>query len=161
LNKVAPGLCYVIEQALWCDLVMHISRMNDRPDMGKYKHLSVKCLQDLLCATAESKTRDLFADVDQQCQFAHDSRNKLIAHRDYETALRKGAEPIPAGTLDEMQKAIDAITKLLNVLELHYCQRTVVYDAFGVLGGADRLLHVLKLGWEEIEKNLVRPTQDG
>ena len=99
---------------LWDDLIVQLSRLTDRPVMGKHKNISIERLVDF-CGEDDGLRADIESAVDDARRVTASSRevrNKIIAHADEEQALR--GSRIGPQTVKEITECVDAI---YNVLE--------------------------------------------
>ena len=146
LNDVVPGFAYIIELALWNDILLHICRMTDSSKTGNHANLSIQILPDLVDHTIKDKIRASIQDIKDKCSFARDLRMKHIAHKDYVHAVDSKITPLDGGSIKQVREAISAITSLLNDIECYYHNSTVAYGSMRIKGGADYLIDYLKKG---------------
>ena len=79
--------------------------------------------------------------------FAHDWRNRHVAHINLRLTLDEGAKPLAPASGQLVRTAIDAIADLLNTIETHYCQgAAVACGGLGYLGDATALVYFLRKG---------------
>jgi HEPN superfamily AbiU2-like protein len=89
--------------------------------------------------------RGLADDANEKTQFARDWRNRRLAH--IELSVGDIAKPLASATLDQVESALAAIRRPINVLEKHYLGTPVLYeDPIPALGGVDSLLATLNRG---------------
>jgi hypothetical protein len=94
LNEAAPSFFHVVQDALWDDLLIHISRLTDGPKSRGRENLTFAVLPDLIEAKFQPEIRHLVDQAITSAAFARDWRNRRIAHHDLQLALGGSAEPL-------------------------------------------------------------------
>ena len=89
LNKAAPGFFYLVSEAWWDGLILHIFRMTD----GNRKVLSLVTLMKLLPAAIRAGYEPKLKLALAASRFAHDLRHADIGRRNREVALT--VKPVP------------------------------------------------------------------
>lgn len=153
LNNAAPAFTRIVQDSLWEGVLLHIARLTDPPmSMGK-PNLSVRALEDAV-TNSELKAK-VSASVKQallSSEFCRDWRNRHLAHRDLDLALKRGAEPLKLATRVKVNEALSDLSEVLNVLSRHYLESTTFFDidlrVGGIPGGAISLLYFVDLGIE-------------
>jgi hypothetical protein len=135
-----------LQSMMWEDLLLHLCRVTDPPRTGRHEHLSVRALPGLVSDEALRKEIQALADdADQKTQFARDWRNRRLAHE--ELSLGDTAQPLASATLGQVEDALAAICRPVNLLEKRYLDTPVSYeDPIPALGGVDSLLATLEKG---------------
>jgi hypothetical protein len=146
LNSSAPMFFHDLQSMMWEDLLLHLCRVTDPPRTGRHEHLSVRALPGLVSDEALRKEIQALADdADQKTQFARDWRNRRLAHE--ELSLGDTAQPLASATLGQVEDALAAICRPVNLLEKRYLDTPVSYeDPIPALGGVDSLLATLEKG---------------
>src|SRR5690349_7121891 len=81
LNQAAGLFFRVVEDSLWEDTLLHLSRMTDTAQMGKKANLTIQRLSPLITDQAlASEIRTLVDSAVTKSAFARDWRNRRIAH---------------------------------------------------------------------------------
>jgi hypothetical protein len=93
LNKSSSEFFSLIQTVLWKDIVLHIARLTDKRSKG---NLTVDTLVKMLDKQTRSFLHGIIETVKQASRFAHDLRNKRLAHLDFEIATNHSAQPLPA-----------------------------------------------------------------
>ena len=95
LNEAAPRFFRVIEDSLWEDILLHLSRLTDSPrSMGK-DNLSVRSLPTIAALQGTAIPIDaLVATAVAATEFARDWRNRKLAHGDLGLALGRPVQPL-------------------------------------------------------------------
>ena len=150
LNEAAPVFFRVVQDALWEDTLMHLSRLTDpaqSPGKGNRRNLTINALPALvsdpaLKAAIEERARS----ATEAAAFARDWRNRQLAHRDLALALREPVAPLAPASRLAVKQALEALRETLNEINTHFRGTTVVYEYSGHSGGAQSVLRKLKTG---------------
>lgn len=146
LNEIASAFFRVVQDCLFEDVLIHLSRLTDPPKSSGKPNLSLRRLPPLVEVELRPRTEQLLADCMTKCTFARDWRMRRIAHSDLELALNaKNAIPLALASRKAIKDALRAIAALLNFVQEHYTHSTVMYDVHP-LGNAESLLYVLRDG---------------
>lgn len=156
LNRSAPRFFRLIQNSLWNDILLGITRISDTPNTGKSENLTVHRLPKLNSHFDIAENLNLLLnEVDTSTKFARDWRNRHIAHRDLPLALQdQHAEPLAEASLNHVKEALSAIGKVLNCISQRYQGSTTMFE-FGFVSspkGAKSMLFYLKEGVEAVEK---------
>jgi len=147
LNESAPMFFRVVQDTLWDDSVLHVARLTDSPASMKKPNLSIRRIPELI---NDESTRTIVETLVQEAldasEFCRDWRNRHIAHRDLDLALKRAANPLKPGSLAKMKKAMEALEAVLNTVEAHYFESTTHFDMDTTGTGALSLLYVLDDG---------------
>jgi hypothetical protein len=147
LNESAGRFFGQLQAVLWEDVLMQISRLTDRSEMGKRENLSIQQFVRL-CERTEFAARITSA-VQQAADaaaFARDWRNRYIAHRDLPLALNRDAPGLAHASQKAVTDAVDAISAVIKLLHQEYLKFDVDLEVAGGLGDAEDLLRVLDDG---------------
>jgi hypothetical protein len=161
MNDTAPAFFSEIQRAMAEDIFIHISRLTDRAEtkLGKVKkpnltlqRLPGLLLDEALCAIVNCKIMEL----NNECQFARDWRNRRIAHRDLALAMQEvGYRPLESATKEKVEKALVGIRDVMNTVFGHFTESVVRYEhSIGALGDVESLIHYLEKGHEAHRKYL-------
>jgi hypothetical protein len=143
LNKAAPGFFYLLNETLWDDVVLHLSRLIDRDT----RTLSTRQLPRLVPSVIRRKVKALFNDLEKKTRFVVDRRNRHIAHRQRDLAIGDPkAVPLTPGSRQDVRAAITALVEFLNAISMHFGQGAMAYEFTAQPGDADALLRVLHRG---------------
>ncbi len=120
-----------VQQVLWDDLMLRVSRLTDRPKFSRGKeNLTVRLLPKML---RNSKDPKLLSKLEQHptlcckvakqvqsacelTQSAREHRNLRIGHADLASDLNAQAEPWPQVSLHDVQVSLDAVHGILNTI---------------------------------------------
>jgi hypothetical protein len=149
LNRAAPSLFRTVQDTLWEDVLLHLSRLTDAPRSVGRPNLSVHQLATAVANTPIAASVQSLADTAfSACGFARDWRNRRLAHRDLGLALGKAVHPLAPASRIAVKAALTALTQLLNGVSEHYLDSTNMFD-FGPEGGdALSMLYILRDGLE-------------
>ena len=150
LNNAAPRFFRMVEDALWEDTLLHISRLVDSPKSAGKEKLSLLLLIDTaeqhLPENVAARVRSLADTAREKAEFCRDWRNRHIAHRDLDLALRDGARPLAPASRAKIKEALAAIAAVMNAFANHFLDTTVIYDHEGSPEGAIGLLYLVNDG---------------
>jgi hypothetical protein len=143
LNRSASLFFWIVQDTLWYDTLLAISRLAGPAATGAKQNLSVQRLPSLLKDDRLRNTVSaLLEEVTEKAAFAIDWRNRHIAHRDLDLALKKTAKPLPDATRQSVDEVLDAMAAVLNAVSRHYLDSTTAYRFSPGPFGAETLLHV-------------------
>jgi hypothetical protein len=140
LNKAAPGFFYLVSEAWWDGLILHIFRMTD----ANRKVLSLVTLTKLLPASIRAGYEPKLELALVAARFAHDLRHADIGHRNREVALK--VKSVPRSSREQIRKAIAAIDDALHYVDHHYTgHEAPIYDHLDIQG-AGAILWIVRRG---------------
>jgi len=156
LNRSASYVFGVVQDLLWDDIVLRISRLTDPAEAGRsgqYRRLSVQRLPLLLSDNVlRAEVEQLVAIAVSASNPLREHRNATIAHLDLDTSLGRRVTPLPPVTRGELSKALARVTDILQAIQMHYFASTMAYDSVAPFG-PDMLFRVLKDGLRhEVER---------
>jgi hypothetical protein len=141
LNTAAPGFFYLVSEAWWDGLILHIFRMTD----GNRKVLSLVTLKQLVPPAIRPSYEPKLKLALAASRFAHDLRHAGIGHRNREVALK--VKPVPRSSREQIRKAIAAIDGALHFVDHHYTgQEAPIYDHLDIQRGAGAILWIVRRG---------------
>jgi hypothetical protein len=147
LNASAPMFFRVVQDTLWEDSVLHVARLTDSPASMNKPNLSIRRIADLI---DDQPVRTVIEALVQEAldasEFCRDWRNRHIAHRDLDLALKRAVNPLKTGSREKVGKAMDALEAVLNAVAEHYLASTTSFDMDTSGSGALSLLYVLDDG---------------
>lgn len=160
LNASAPVFFRVVQDALWEDTLMHLSRLTDpaqSPGKGDRRNLSVNALADLI---GDKEIKAVVARLAQaatdSAAFARDWRNRRLAHRALALALAEPVAPLAPASHSQVNTSLAALRSTLNAVDTHFRDTTVAYELGGHPGGAQSVLRKLHLGIEASKARMDR-----
>jgi hypothetical protein len=147
LNEAAPAFFRTIEDSLWENVLLHISRLTDPPGEGATAKLTIKRCHALVddFATAQKVKAAVEKAVDLS-SFCRDWRNRHIAHRNLSLALKVGATPLVEASREKVRLVLAALVEVLDIISQHYQGTTNLFECDGFPGGAEALLYIVDSG---------------
>ncbi|MFC5577518.1 hypothetical protein ACFPOA_05735 [Lysobacter niabensis] len=145
LNRTSGLFFKIVQDKLWDSVLLGVSRMTDPPATGRNKNLTIQSLPPLI---ADSDLRD---EVQELCdkalaaaEFAREHRNKRIAHQDHNYLSNRSSNPLSGISRTLVEEMLTALRTVLNRLDRHFRDSTVMYEDFVDESGARLLVHKLK-----------------
>lgn len=157
MNKSAPAFTRIVQDSLWEGIVLNIARLTDPPKSVGKRNLSIRALEEaVMDSELKLQMSEAVTKVLSASEFCRDWRNRHLAHRDLNLALKRGAEPLLAGSRQKVSDALASLSDVLNVLSLKYIGATTFFDIDlrigGSPGGATSLLYYIDMGIEAEKK---------
>lgn len=147
LNKAAPTFFGVVQAQCWDSVILGISRLTDPPVSAGCKTLSIRSIPPLITDSGvREKVENAIATALNDAEFTRMHRNKRIAHNDLVHIQGRNANPLPAATRLKIKACLDSICSVLEVLNGHYRESTMLYDDFIYDGGAGSVVCLLRVG---------------
>ncbi len=153
MNKTAPRFFWALERVLWQDTLLGLARLMDGPGTGGQQNVTLRRLPKLVAPAVLPALNSELDRCDRAVAFARDWRHRRYAHRDLSHAADAAGNPLKHASRQAVEDALDAIRGVMNVLESHYEDSSVMYNVGGPsLGGAYELLLHLDAGLEAEER---------
>jgi hypothetical protein len=148
LNAAAPTFFSELRQTLLEDVLLHLCRITDQPKSGRHDHLTFKRIPAAIPdAALRAAIQPLVADTEHKTKFARDWRNRRLAHRELPAPHGQAAQPLPEATRQDVEDALTALRKVMNQIERHYLNESVLYEhSIEALGGVESLVKRLTSG---------------
>lgn len=119
--------------------------MTDQPQIGKRRNLTVQSLPALVGdSTLRSEIQALCDKALTSAAFAREHRNKRIAHQDHDYLSKRSSNPLSGVSRASVEEMLAALRAVLNRLNNHFRDSTVMYEDFVDESGARLLIHKLK-----------------
>ncbi|UST66003.1 hypothetical protein NF673_09700 [Pseudomonas moraviensis] len=145
LNDAAPTFFSVVQAQLWDGVMLGISRLTDPPVSAGKKTLSIRAIPDLVTDQAvKAKVENAINLALSEAEFTRAHRNKRIAHNDLVRIQNQIANPLPPASRQKIKAGLNAISVVLEVLNGHYRESTMLYDDLIFDGGAGSVVHLLR-----------------
>ncbi len=154
LNRVAPAFSRIVQDALWSDILLNITRLTDHRRTGKKDNLTLQTIPDLVDDRIKTEIQDLVDKAEKASRFCRDWRNRHLAHCDRQLALNEGAEPLQTASGQEVDAALQAIADVPRAVERHCCKSDFQIHRLALEGGAVKLLYVLEAGSAAISERM-------
>jgi hypothetical protein len=124
--------------------------------MGK-ENLTILKLPELIADNGVKEQVSILIDnTVEKAEFCRDWRNRHIAHRDFDLAMKSGAKPLQSANRVKVKEVLHCISDVLNAVNEHYMDETAMFSVIGELGGAGSLLHFLSEGLYAEEERIER-----
>jgi hypothetical protein len=147
LNEAAPAFFRTVEDSLWEDVLLHISRLTDPPGQGATAKLTIRRCEALVDDPRTAQTvKEAVEKAIELSSFCRDWRNRHIAHRNLNLALKVGATPLAEASREKVDSVLAALVKVLDAISLHYQATTNRFECDGFPGAAEALLYVIDSG---------------
>jgi hypothetical protein len=145
LNGAAPLFFSVVQAQLWDSVMLGISRLTDPPLSAGKKTLSIRALPPLISdGGVRSKVEAAIHAAINAAEFARAHRNKRIAHNDLVHIMDRAANPLPAANRQSFKVCLNLICEVLELINGHYRESTMLYDDMIYNGGAGSLIYFLR-----------------
>jgi len=152
INDAAPLFFRIVQDSLFEDTLIHIARLTDPPKSVGKPNLTIRRLPDLVIDEGlKNNIAGLIGIALQKADFCRDWRNRRIAHKDLNLALKEGAEPLKPASREKVSVALDAIAEVMNAVSTHYMDTTLMFKGIPSPHDAVALLYVIDDGLQ-VEK---------
>lgn len=148
MNKTAPTFFYIIEETLWNNILLGITRLTDpEKSMGR-RNITVRSLSNHI---HDLKLKQIIDDevngLIVKSEFCKDWRNRSIAHFDYELNInQQSAKPLEPASRKKLQEAIDGIHSIIKKVHFKYLDSNLMLEMISGYNGSVSLLMHLKDG---------------
>ncbi len=145
LNRTSGFFFKIVQDELWDSVLLGVSRMTDPPTTGKKKNLTIQSLPPLISdAKLQGEVQDLCDKALVAAEFAREHRNKRIAHQDHDYLSNRSSDPLSGISRTLVEEMLAALRAVLNRLDLHFRDSTVMYEDFVDESGARLLVQKLR-----------------
>ncbi|RPJ55544.1 MAG: hypothetical protein EHM23_25905 [Acidobacteria bacterium] len=149
LNSSAGLFFRIIQDTMWEESLLHLSRLTDRATVAGRKNLTIRllpalCDDDKLRASVATLVEKAIAAT----EFARDWRNRHVGHRDLDLVLNSGAKALAPASRTLVSQAISAIHAVLNEISEQLLNSTLSTEVITPGDGALALLYTLHDGVE-------------
>ena len=155
LNETAGFFFRVVQDVLWDNVLLHLTRLTDPPRSAGKENLTIRRLPTLIDDEQLACEVGRLVDVAvERCAFARDRRNRHLAHSDLLLALQspKAQELAPASR-EATGDALAAIAAVLNRIEGRYFDSEMRFDHFVTWLDADDLVYHLGVAYRYEERS--------
>jgi hypothetical protein len=152
MNETAPAFFGRLSDVLWNDVLLHLSRLTDKPSGRGKQRLTVLQYTPLVARLPIRVAMHAALDnVESATRFARDWRDRRIAHRDFKHAQDPAVQPLEPASRAKIEMALEAVRELMQIPEDHFRNAKVSYEhVIRGPGGAWDLLYHLDSGLEAI-----------
>ena len=144
LNRTAGYLFLIVQDTLWDDLLLHISRLTGPVRTLGKDNLTIRRLPELI--DNEELSRDVAQRIDScvtQASYASDHRNKRLAHHDLAMAVSDGASELTGVSRLKIGQTVEALQDIIHVVYAHYTNTHFIFDTNLQSHNSDALIHAL------------------
>jgi hypothetical protein len=145
LNQTAPFFFFLVQRVFFEDTLLGIARLVSSEKSAGHEVLTIRRLEKLVNDQIRPEVSALIQQAKDAAKFAVEYRNNLIAHRNLDVSLRRNDHTLPDVTREQVEAALGALRKVMDLIEGHYCNAHSLYDG-SALGDARQLLYVLRDG---------------
>jgi hypothetical protein len=158
LNQAASHFFGVLQELLLEDVILHLARLTDTPQIGRRDNLTLLRLPALIPdAQLSAEVTNLLDSVLTACASIRLWRNRRLAHRDLAIAMASTTDPLPGISRADVEDALASMRAMLNRLAGHYWGSKTDYQCVITSGrDADSLVYYLQLGLRAEEQRQER-----
>ena len=159
LNRTAGLFFKIVQDELWDSMLLGICRMLDPAEQGwgtKLRtNLTLYSLPPLITdLVLREKVTEACVSASKLAAFAKNHRDKRIAHQDHGYAMNPALFEMSGVSRQDVENTLEALRKVLRLIEAHYNDADVLYEKVVLVSGADRLIVALKR-MERMEKKAI------
>ena len=153
LNRSASLFFQIVQNTLWQDTLLHLTRLTDPPQSVGKDNLTVQRLPPLIRDPAfRAEIENLVSAAIKSTAFARDWRNRHFAHQDLTLALMKGPVNLAPASRKQVKDALRAVSRVLQRISETYFKADMCFDMVSEPNDAESLLYVIRDGVEAEEK---------
>jgi hypothetical protein len=157
LNGVSPLFFHILQDVMWEDTLLSLSRLTDREEIGGKTNLTVRRLPALIAdPQVKHEVLDAVETAIERSAFARQWRNRHIAHRDLALALKEPTKELPPASRLMVQQALESLAAILNRIRRHHLDGDFIYDFPGNPGDALSLMQTLRRGVHALRTKVAR-----
>lgn len=148
LNDSAGHFFSVVQEVMWENVLMHISRLTDPAVQGKHNNLTLLKLPEAVTdPSLAKKLSEQTALAKSKAEFAKMRRNKIHAHQELSLALGDKSVQLPAASRAHVEEVLKLFREILNLIQRKYMNNsTTAYDHFLSAQDAEALVTRLAFG---------------
>lgn len=140
LNEGAPLVAWLLQEFLWDDAVLRISKLADPAATGRKTNLSLyRIVEDIRTAGEIELAEPLNADLEVLCDHCvtlREHRNKRIAHNDLAATLQP-AQVLDLITRKMVEDSLSTVRTFMNRINRHFGRSHVLYETIAPPSSAD------------------------
>jgi len=146
MNRAAPFFFWVLQRSWWDEALLSVTRLVAPPQSMGQPNLTFRRLPAAITDPHFSaEIADAVSSVVGKAEFAKTWRNKRIAHRDLDVALKR-AQPLPPAKWGEVDVVLHDLVDILNRIQMRYLNGTTMYARAPIVHGSKDLLYLLREG---------------
>jgi hypothetical protein len=163
LNNTAPKFFKLVHDTLWENIILHITRLIDPAKSSGKMNLSLQRLSKITSdSELSNEIKKMCGDAIKAGKSCKDLRNKIIAHRDLNTALGNGDIKLEYNSRKEIKHILNLLVEILNTVSKYYLGSTTTFDLDNY-GDSKNLLRIIhkglkseKIEWEKLEEGIIQ-----
>ena len=145
LNRAAGYLFLIIQDTLWDDLLLHLSRLTGPEKTLSKDNLTIRRLPGLIPdSELRQKIDALVASCVDHCDFVKDHRNKRLAHHDLGMAVEGREKDLTGVSRAQIRQAVDQMRNIVGTVFEHYTDSTFIFGTEHMSQNADTLIAILR-----------------
>jgi len=148
LNECASTFFNQLQMVLLDDVALGLSRLTDLQEtFGRENVVLLQLIEKLdqnLFSELIVKLRAKLERVEKKCSPFRKIRNKRIAHRDLDTAIKTTSGSLPGISRLMVEEALEEIRQFINEFEVHFTESQTAYEYFILTAAGDALIVALK-----------------
>ena len=119
INAIGGRFFASIQDVLYDDILLQLTRITDRKQIGERKNLTIRMLPDYIDDEGKKwEVSKLVKQAVRDTEFARNWRNKRIAHMDYNHHMDSKAFPLKLSNFKKVQTSLDAIHDVFNEIQI-------------------------------------------
>jgi len=154
LSATAPSFFQVCQSTFADDVFLMLSRITDSPKTRGQENLVIARLIDSIDANQDpafhQKLKQMADAAILACLPFRKHRHKRLAHSDLSFKLQTAGNLIPNISVDEINRAVEALQNVLNEFNRHFLDRETSYKVIEN-GGVKALVTYLQKGVDAFE----------
>jgi AbiU2 len=139
LNRTAPAFFAYLDQIMFHDVVLAITRLTDPPGTGKRKNACLARLIMLLAphvgAAELAGWRSELSLLNAAVQPLREARNRYLAHDDLPSALNHHPRSMPGASRAQVETMLQRIRGLFESIEEKFCGSHTPHEFVDAQGG--------------------------
>ena len=133
LNRNGSNFFFYTQQLMLDHIALVFSKLTDPDRQGRFENLSLKQIHSYVNGAENrelmEKLKAKFEEISQACETFRIRRHKKIAHADLAHELKISPQPLPGFSGDDVENALSLLREFMSLVEKHFFDRTVVYQA--------------------------------
>tara|TARA_Y100001980_G_C14516058_1_gene291379 strand:- start:568 stop:1245 length:678 start_codon:yes stop_codon:yes gene_type:complete len=128
MNKISPNFYFYLQNLLLDDVILGITRLTEpKSDRKGNARLTLWSFSNFTTPPLKGEVSKLLKRIKKEASFSYDRRNRKIAHFDKDLALNEHAKPLKIASREKINKVIDSIAELMNLIQGHYVKSETYY----------------------------------
>ena len=144
LHRTASYLFQIIDDTMWDDMILHLSRLvGPKKSMGK-ENLTIRRMPELIQdLVLRNEIQGLVDSCQLHCTFVTDHRNKRLAHYDLEVATQNMEARLTGVSRVKMRRAVESLQSIMQKIYAHYANVHFDFDTSLRTDNAEALIRAL------------------